>query len=107
MSSNRMKEFLMEMKNRYPDRYIIIDAPPVQSCAETLSLAHTVDGILFLVMEGVATIENIREALNLLMDANVLGLIYNNASVDAFGGYYGYYHQKYGYAKTEEKRALA
>ncbi len=105
LSSNRMKEFLTEMKHRYPDRYIIIDAPPVQSCAETLSLAHMVDGILFLVMEGVATIENIQEALNLLMDANVLGLIYNNASVDAFGGYYGYYHQKYGYAKTDEKRA--
>ncbi len=107
LSSNRMKEFLMEMKNRYPDRYIIIDEPPVQSCAETLSLAHMVDGVLFMVMEGVASIENIQEALNLLMDANVLGLIYNNASVDAFGGYYGYYHQKYGYAKTEEKRAQA
>ncbi len=107
LSSNRMKEFLTGIKNRYPDRYIIIDAPPVQSCAETLSMAHMVDGILFLVMEGVASIDNIQEALNLLMDANVLGLIYNNASVDAFGGYYGYYHQKYGYAKTEENRAQA
>ncbi|HET6419165.1 MAG TPA: XrtA-associated tyrosine autokinase [Geobacteraceae bacterium] len=108
LSSNRMREFLTEMKNRYPDRYIIIDAPPVQSCAETLSLGHMVDGVLFLVMEGVASVDNIQEALTLLMDANVLGIIYNNASVDAFGGYYGYhgYHgQKYGYGKKEETHA--
>lgn len=103
LSSNRMKEFLLEIKNRYPDRYIIIDAPPVLSCAETLSLGHMVDGILFVVMEGIASLDNIQEALGLLKDANVLGLVYNNVSVEAMSGYYSHSYQRYGHRTAEEK----
>ena len=103
LSSKRMKELLAEVKNRYPDRYIIIDAPPVLSCAETLSLGHMVDGILFVVMEGVASVDNIQEALSLLKDANVLGLVYNNTSPEAMNSYYSHYYRRYG--SVEEKPA--
>jgi receptor protein-tyrosine kinase/non-specific protein-tyrosine kinase len=33
LSSDRMKDLLMELKNRYQDRYIIIDTPPT-SCMQ-------------------------------------------------------------------------
>ncbi len=105
LSSNRMKEFLADIKHRYPDRYIIIDAPPVLSCAETLAMGHMVDGIIFVVKEGAASLQDVKEGLGLLKDANILGLVYNNARAECLGGYYSHYYRKYG--KEEEKSAPA
>jgi protein-tyrosine kinase len=114
LSSNRMKSFLDEIKNRYPDRYVIVDTPPVLSSAESISLGNMVDGVIFVVMEGVAPLDKIQEALGLLKDSQMLGLVYNNMTSGSFGGYYGHYSHNYsgygmgkeGYvsAKTESSR---
>ncbi|MFO0752939.1 MAG: hypothetical protein U0411_06400 [Thermodesulfovibrionales bacterium] len=52
LSSQRMKELIVEMKARYPDRYIIIDTPPLLPFAETHAISCMVDGVLFVVKEG-------------------------------------------------------
>jgi non-specific protein-tyrosine kinase len=36
LTSPRMKDLVAEMKERYPDRYIIFDVPPVLSGAGTI-----------------------------------------------------------------------
>lgn len=97
LSSQRAKELMQEMKNRYPDRYIIIDTPPVLPFAESRSLATLVDGIIFVAMERRATTADIREALEVLKGAPLLGLVYNNAEQvvgDKRSGYYRYYDRQ-------------
>ena len=94
-SAQRMKELVQEMKHRYPDRYIIIDTPPVLLFAETLSLSHLVDGVIFLVREGMATVQNINEALATLKGALVLGMVYNDVSQETSDNRYRY--GNYGY----------
>jgi len=42
-SSQRMQKALWDMKYRYPDRYIIIDMPPVLLFAETKMFSSFVD----------------------------------------------------------------
>jgi len=49
LSSQRMKEFLLELKHRYRDRYIIIDTPPILLFAETHAMSLLVDGVLVVV----------------------------------------------------------
>ena len=90
-SSQRMKELLGEMKNRYADRYIIFDTPPVLPFAETRSLAHLVDGVLFVVMERLAAQESVRDALDSLKGCGLLGLVYNAAELSGNDERYSYY----------------
>lgn len=90
-TSQRSKAILTELKSRYPDRYIILDTPPVLPFAESRSLAHLVDGVLFVVMERLASQANVREALESLKACPILGLVYNAATVDSNDGRYSYY----------------
>jgi protein-tyrosine kinase len=103
-SSQRTKAVLSELKLRYPDRYIIFDTPPVLPFAESRSLAHLVDGVLFVVMERLASQSNVRDAVESLKGCPLLGMVYNAATVDVSDGRYSYYR---GYAskKTVEKRS--
>jgi len=59
--------------------------------AESRSLAHQVDGVLFVVMERLATQANIREALDSLKGCPLLGTVLNGATVDSADGRYAYY----------------
>lgn len=93
-SSQRMKTMLDELKSRYHDRYIIFDTPPILPFTEARSLAHMVDGTIFVLKERQATSSDIREALDILKDCNILGMIYNNAeqlTVDKRYSYYSHY----------------
>jgi receptor protein-tyrosine kinase/non-specific protein-tyrosine kinase len=90
-TSQRTKAILLELKSRYPDRYIILDTPPVLPFAESRSLAHLVDGVLFVVMERLASQANIKDALDSLKACPLLGLVYNAATVDNNDGRYSYY----------------
>jgi receptor protein-tyrosine kinase/non-specific protein-tyrosine kinase len=90
-SSQRTRQLVDELRNRYRDRYIIFDTPPVLPFAEARSLAHLVDGVLFVVMERLATQANVKEAVDSLKGCPVLGVVYNAATVDHNDGRYSYY----------------
>lgn len=80
-SSNRMKSLLDEMKHRYHDRYIIFDTPPILPFAETRSLAHIVDGVVFVVKEQLASQSNVKDAIEALKGCELLGIVYNDAQI--------------------------
>jgi protein-tyrosine kinase len=95
-SSQRMKDLLMEMKHRYPDRYIIIDTPPVLPFAETRTIGSIADGVLLVVKEGVPSQEEIRESVDALRGATILGIVYNQAELSTLGNHYSsYYYSRY------------
>ena len=95
LSSGKMKELISEMKHRYSDRYIIIDTPPILPFAETRSIGASVDSILFVVKEGSVPLNDIKDALNILKDSNILGIVYNNVGVENLRDHYSYYYKKY------------
>lgn len=95
-SSQKMCNLVAELKNRYPDRYVIIDTPPVLLFAETKVLSGLADGVIFVVREGLAPLEHILEALDLLKDEQLLGVVYNDAGPEGLNGtypYHSYYHR--------------
>ncbi|MDA8427757.1 MAG: XrtA-associated tyrosine autokinase [Geobacteraceae bacterium] len=89
-SSQRMSDFILEMKNRYPDRYIIIDSPPVLPFAETRSLSAIVDGIVLVAKEGLVTLHNIEETIECVKGTPMLGIVYNDAITEKNLGHYQY-----------------
>lgn len=102
LASHRMRELMEEVKHRYVDRYVILDTPPVLPFAETHSMSSMADAVLFVAREGVSSVENIRDSLDVLKDSTVLGIVYNDARVDrSFGNYYRY---SYGYSRYAGER---
>jgi len=77
LGSPRMKELIGDMKTRYPDRYLIFDAPPVLTCADVLTLAPLVDDVLVVVQAGTTQASDVRKALQFLPQEKILGFVLN------------------------------
>ena len=92
LASNRMKEIVAELKQRYPDRYIIFDTPPTLPFADAGVLAGIVDATLFVVREGKARSEDVIKALEDLQGHNLLGIVYNDAHLFLKSQSYDYYY---------------
>lgn len=91
-SSNRSQQLLAELKNRYNDRFVIVDTTPILPFAEPQFIANAVGGVLFVVREGYSPLDKVNRALALLKNHNLLGIVCNGMSqVAALGNYYGYY----------------
>jgi exopolysaccharide/PEP-CTERM locus tyrosine autokinase len=90
-SSHKARELFQELKHRYPDRYIIVDSPPVLPFAETRSLSAIVDGVVLVVKEGMVPLQHVAETLDCLRGVNLLGVVYNEATVESQKDYNQYY----------------
>lgn len=73
----RMKELVDDMRNRYPDRIVLFDVPPILAGADVLAFAPLVDHILVTVQAGTTQLPEIRSALAMLPAEKVAGLVLN------------------------------
>lgn len=92
LSSERMKRLIRELKSRYPERYVIFDTPPALPFADAQILGSEVDGVIYVIREGFAKTDQIREAMDSLRGSNLLGAVYNDSSVMPSAGRYSYYY---------------
>jgi non-specific protein-tyrosine kinase len=94
LASPKMKELFLEMKTRYPDRYIFFDVPPLLSVSDAMTFASLVDGILFVVQAGKTPMEDVERAIEMIPREKFLGFVLNRkkehlSDYDA-KAYYGY-----------------
>lgn len=80
LGAPRMRGLVGEMKNRYPERFIIFDVPPVLSTADALAFAQWVDHILLVVEAGKTPIPDLKRALEMLPKEKILGTVLNRHS---------------------------
>jgi exopolysaccharide/PEP-CTERM locus tyrosine autokinase len=97
LASNQMKELIVELKNRYPERYVIFDTPPILPFADAQVLAPEVDGTVFVVREGKAKSKDVKEAIRSLHDTNIFGVVYNDVRLysrrPSYYYYYNHHHE--------------
>lgn len=89
LSSKKMKALLEEVRERYDDRYIIIDSPPLAIAAETSAIANYVDGVIFVIRSGKTPRAAIYEAIEQIGREKILGIVLND-SEQSLKKYYGY-----------------
>ena len=77
LSSEKMREFVMTMKKRYLDRFIILNAPPLETSADAAILSEIADYIAIVVPYGKVTKTRITKAVKLLPPEKVSGFILN------------------------------
>jgi exopolysaccharide/PEP-CTERM locus tyrosine autokinase len=96
LSSNMVKEFFEEVKERYQDRYIIIDSAPSRIVSEVSILAKYVDGIIFVVMAQKSPREIIEKCIEAIGREKILGIVFNGYSKGEkiYDSYYKNYYKK-------------
>lgn len=77
LGSPRMRRLTEEMRDRYPERFVVFDAPPVLSCADTMALAPLVDGIIVVVRAGKTPRKEIVNAMTRLPQHKIIGVVLN------------------------------
>lgn len=89
LSSEPFKELLSAMEQEYD--YIIVDSTPLNVVADALPIIKLCDGVVVVVREKVSTYTELDAAMKQLelIDAKVLGFIYNGVS-DSKHRYYSY-----------------
>ncbi len=95
LTSENMKQLTEELATRYPDRVVIFDSPPLLATSEASVVAELVGQIVMVVEAEQTSSDEVREALSLIAENKVLGLILNKARGSFGTDYYGYYG-KYG-----------
>ncbi len=91
LSSKHMQRFVHEIKERYPERYIIFDSPPVLPFADARVMGPLMDGTIFVTRENHSRLKQIKEGLESLHDSHVLGVLCNDTSLAMGRKYGGYY----------------
>ena len=101
LTSDKMRLLFEEARERYPDRFIIVDSPPVNLAAETSSLAQNVDAVVFVVRSGYSNQDLIEEAIAKVGEDKILGIVFN--CFESPPGKYSYYKKKYPYYSSKEQ----
>ncbi|NDV26511.1 polysaccharide biosynthesis tyrosine autokinase [Desulfovibrio sp. JC010] len=77
LGSPKLQELITEMKDRYPDRYVVFDCPDLLHAPDALVFSSYVDGIIFVVEAGKTSREYVQKALGLLEGRNIVGVVLN------------------------------
>jgi exopolysaccharide/PEP-CTERM locus tyrosine autokinase len=79
LASHSMKTLVMEIANRYPDRIVIFDSPPLLLTTEANVLASNMGQIVMVVEAERTTQHAVKESLRLLEGCDNVNLIYNKS----------------------------
>jgi len=101
LASEAMIRLLEDMSNRYPDRIIVFDSPPLLLTTEARALATHMGQIVVVVQSGETTQAAVREAVSTIESCPLKMMVLNQATQSASERYgYGY---AYGYGYGNEK----
>lgn len=95
LASDAMTRLVEDIGNRYPDRIILFDSPPLLATSEASVLATHMGQIVMVVEAERTSQEAVREALSHLQSCDVVNMLLNKATptpgADYYYGYYGSY----------------
>ncbi|MEZ5583857.1 MAG: polysaccharide biosynthesis tyrosine autokinase [Candidatus Competibacteraceae bacterium] len=91
LASEKMEYLANDLANRYSDRLVVLDAPPLLASMQSLLLASLAGQVLVVVEEGKTPRKAIKEAVSLLDDTAIVGIVLNRCR-------YGFNNPGYNYS---------
>lgn len=93
LASQKMSQLVNEIGDRYDDRVVIFDGPPLLPTPQTQVLTELVGQVVFVVDAGNTPQELVLEALDMIPEEQATGLVMNKSEgvSSRSGYYYGYY----------------
>lgn len=90
LSSPKMTRFVNEARQRYPERVVIFDLPPVLVGDDVVALSQHLDSLLLVVEDGKTQSDELNRTRELLHDVEILGVVLNKGN--AVSNQYDYYN---------------
>ncbi|HIP53342.1 MAG TPA: polysaccharide biosynthesis tyrosine autokinase [Chromatiales bacterium] len=90
LSSPRMGNLVGELRERYPERFVLFDLPPVLVGDDVLAFSPNLDAVLLVVEDEKTRDDELKRAMELLEDVEVLGTVLNRSTETT--EQYGYYN---------------
>ena len=87
LSSPMMLELADELKNRYPERVVIVDLPPLLHTDDAMAFLPNVDACLLVIEEGKTTTEQVERSMQIIDRDKFLGCVLNKSG-DEWGESY-------------------
>lgn len=78
LSANRMNELITDLRQRYEDRFIVIDVPPVADSSIARMLSHVVDMAVLVVPFGRVTSNQVMAGVDAVGEEKFAGIVFNN-----------------------------
>jgi hypothetical protein len=88
LGSGKVAGLVSELRERYTDRVIVVDLPPVLAVDDVLAVLPRVDCVLMVVGNGTSTRKEIDEAMNRLSKFPLLGVVLNKDDAPSGNDYY-------------------
>ncbi len=79
LASDATRTLVQEIRNRYSDRLILVDLPPVLLTDDVLALTPLLDAVLLVVSERRTRREDVQRTVDLLSGVPILGTVLNHA----------------------------
>jgi capsular exopolysaccharide synthesis family protein len=92
LQTDALAEMMVTLSSQFD--WILVDTPPVAPLTDALSISRRVDGTLLVVRAGVTPRTAIDEAIELLGQQHLLGIVFNGA--EGLDRRYKKYHKYYG-----------
>lgn len=96
LSSEKMKSLTRVLSNKFD--FVIFDSPPVGFSADASILGSFSDGVILVVQAGRLGIQVVQQTKEKLakVQANIIGVVFNQFDIKKEGYYYNYYYGMYG-----------
>ena len=94
LAGDSMRQLTAEMSQRYSDRIVIFDSPPLLATAEASILASLMGQVIIVVEAERTPQSQVKEALDMLNPNQIIGFVLNKSRDFFSSNYYGY---GYGY----------
>lgn len=91
LASRNMSRLLTEIAERYADRIVIFDSPPLLMTTEASVLAAQMGQVVMVVESGRTSQHAVKEALRHIEHCPNINLVYNKSTSFPGAEYYGYY----------------
>lgn len=90
LSSQKMIKTIDEFANRYKDRVVIVDTPPLLGINETAIMTHFAGQGVVVIEEGATPVAAVKRAVAMLHHDMAVGFVMNKSLRKPDVGYYGY-----------------
>ncbi|MHB1142298.1 MAG: CpsD/CapB family tyrosine-protein kinase [Sulfuricaulis sp.] len=88
-TSLKMKHLIENIKQRYRERYVLIDAPPMTESADTQILADLCDYVVLVVPYGRVTDTEIDTCIKAIGEKKLIGVVFNDEPAPPESGWRG------------------
>ncbi|MCU7810726.1 MAG: XrtA-associated tyrosine autokinase [Candidatus Thiodiazotropha sp. (ex Notomyrtea botanica)] len=92
LASQAMERLLTELAERYSDRIILFDSPPILATSEARVLNHLMGQVLLVVEAGQTPVGAVKDSLSRLDADKAIGLVLNKSRSSKVGSYFGTYY---------------